>query len=304
MEQVNERLVVPTGYERITVNSPGLVDGSTGEYTNGIHYLLPEGTTIITPRHKEMQRAYRQGEEEKRKARHAKENFFFVLRNTGFDTIQPAMAARLIYLSTYMSYDNNALMMGHRHMTKKDLPKVLGIAERTAALFWKAVSPGFISENDRGHLCMDSNLFLRGNLPKKKHETYLRVFNKGVKQLYKAANGKHLKQIGYLFLMLPYISVEFNVLCRNPYETDLDAVELLSISEFCESIGYDLNNMNRLKAIYNSIQFQVGNHEELFCKLIYDGVNERDAIICINPSILYCGSNKGKVEITKLYFKR
>lgn len=296
-----DEVKIPSGYEPCPL---GLADETTGELVKSEWHLLPKGSTVTTPKAREQRKQFVEEQEKQKQFWRAKENFFFVWRNIDFGDTPPAMVTKLIYLSTYMNYSDNALMIGSRHMVKKDIARVLNVSERNAALFWKAMSPEFISEDDAGGLHLNGTLFRRGYLPKKEHEPYLRMFNKGVRQLYKAANGKSHKQLGYLFEMLPYISVEYNVLCKNPYERNQAAVEPISILEFCNIIGYSPNNLNRLKGIYNSIRFRVEDHQEVFCKFIYDGIHGNDAIICINPNVLYSGSNPGRMDVARIFFHR
>lgn len=77
-----------------------------------------------------------------------------------------------------------------------------------------------------------------------------------------------------------------------------------NVDHTAKLIGYSLENIDKLRKIYSTIRFPVGDHQELFCKMIYDGVHSNDAIVCINPNILYSGSNPRRIEISKLYFSK
>lgn len=280
----------------------GILDFSTGEIIGGMNY-----GDIITSR-KELQR--RAVEKQKRleyeatRYRSGGRKYYFVKSDSRFEGVSPAMVTRLIYLSTYVGYSNNILMLTAKTgMKRSDLQEVLGICKRNTSYFWDEVSPQYVSENEDGYLVLSNEVFKRGRLKKKQHTPYQQFYIEGVRKLYKAANGKYHKQLGYLFSMLPFISVEYNLLCHNPYETDMDKVKPMSIAEFCNEIDYNVSNVGRLKRIYNTVRFDVEDRQERFCTMIYNGIDENSAKICINPNVLYAGTNKGCVEVSKLYFR-
>ena len=63
--------------------------------------------------------------------------------------------------------------------------------------------------------------------------------------------------LGYIFKLIPYVNCEYNIICHNPLEKDLDLIEPMTVGEFCEAIGYDKTNASRLIKIYNEIIFEV-----------------------------------------------
>lgn len=298
---MSDSVFIPYGYE---MTEGMLIRSDTGEVIRHRLVALPDESNIYTPVEKEIIERKKKEQEERKLRKKTATPFIFVKKKIDFEGIPPAMITKLIYLSTYMQYSDNKLMLSPRkEMTKKDLADVLGISPRNAVNFWCSLSPLFISEDSTGGLLLNTELFKRGSLAKNMCFPYQKIFNNGVRKLYKAANGKYHKQMGYLFELLPFISVEYNVLCKNPYVKDIDAVELLSISEFCNLIGYGVENIDKLKRIYSNIRFPVGDHYELFCKMIYDGIHSKDAVVCINPNILYSGANSKRMDVLKLSFR-
>lgn len=299
---MDDCISTPYGYE---LQNGLLVQSDTGEVIPHSVMALPEKSTVNTPLEKERKRKWAEEKEAHAKKVRSNDPFVFVKKELNFVGVPPAMATRLIYLSTYMQYDGNKLMLSTRKaMTRKDIADVLGISPRNAVNFWDCLHPSFITEDSAGALILNEEIFKRGKRRRGNCTPYERVFQNGVRKLYESANGKYHKQMGYLFELLPYISIEYNVLCWNPYEKDIQNVELLSIADFCELIGYSLENIDKLRKIFSTIRFPVGDHRELFCKMIYDGIHSNDAIVCINPNILYSGSNPRRIEISKLYFSK
>ncbi len=307
-EIATPEIIIPEGY---CLDEQGrLVNESTGEITEDANcVVLPNGSSYQTPEEKERRR--RKKEERLQKEAKCKlynlnrERFCFVDRKMDFADIPPAMVTKLIYLSTFARFKDNTLMLTERTpMEKKDFSDVLHISVASTYNFWNAINPEYLTQSEADNtLILDKDKFKRGRLRRKEYIPYQKLYDKGVRCLYEAADGKYHKQLGYLFKLLPYISIEFNMLCHNPDEKDIDKVELMSIADFCDCIGYQKKHIDKLKKIYNSVRFDVNGVQERFCTMIYNGIDEQSALVCINPAILYAGSNQNRVEITRLYFK-
>lgn len=69
------------------------------------------------------------------------------------------------------------------------------------------------------------------------------------------------------------------------------------------NIHTDVLHINKLLAIYRDVRFDADGRQERFCAIAYDGINKAGAKICINPHILYCGSNYKQVEILGAFCK-
>ena len=125
-----------------------------------------------------------------------------------------------------------------------------------------------------------------------------------MRKLYHAVSGKYHKQLGHLFKLLSFINREWNVLCDNPFETELEKVELISMADFCALTGYgDISNASRIKKAYNAVKFDVDGKKQRFCTFVYDGIDDRTAKICVNPEIFYVGSNQSRVDVLTLFFR-
>lgn len=259
---------------------------------------MPVGTISYTP---ESQEAYseRKENEKKRYMCRSDNPFYFIPTDEQFDGIAPETVTRLIYLNTFVGYDNNRLMLTERTpMKRKDLSSVLGLSKATISRFWKEVYSAYIIEKDGGLIFSNSDVFVRGRISSRKdHILYQKVYIDGVRKLYESTDKNNHRQLGYLFKLLPFINIEYNLLCYNPLETELDKVELVSLADFCSLIDYDITHLSRLLSVYKSAHFDVNGHRERFCAIIYDGLDRSNAKICINPHILYSGTNYNQVEV-------
>lgn len=300
------------GYKNIIDSETGsivAVEIATGEIYDTFNADLPIGSKIYTP---EQQRQHREWKEREQKKEYKKSvlnslgKFYFVQADEQFKELSDEAVARLIYLNTFINYNDNKLMLTERTpMKRKDLSVVLGVSKATISRFWKEVCPKYIKENDYSLMFTNDTVFKRGSLQRRQYIAYQRFYCNGVRKLYENTDIKYHKRLGCLFKLLPFINVEYNLICYPDYvlETDIENIKLMSIAEFCKWIGYDIKHLNDLVYTYRNIYFEVDGRQEQFCSLIYDGVNKCGAKICINPHILYNGSDYKKVEVLGAFYK-
>lgn len=299
------------GYEYMTDEDTGKVMAirrATGEITEAVLCCLPVGTISYTPESQELYKERKEQEQKKHLRRETNKplgDFYFIPTSEQFTNIAPETVTRLIYLNSFVGYDDNKLMLTQRTpMKHRDLAEILNVSKSTISRFWKEVSPAYITESDSGLIFSNNIIFKRGSIKNaKEYLQYQKIYINGVRKLYEATERNNHRQLGYLFKLLPFINLEYNMLCYNPLETDIEKIELVSIADFCKMIGYDIAHLNRLMSIYRSIQFDVGGRYERFCAITYDGINKNNAKIFVNPHILYCGSDYNKVEILGAFCK-
>ena len=282
-----------------------IVDTETGEEVGEIN----SGDIIISA-HERQRRARMKKEREEHEINRYRgkgERYIFVNTMFDFSELSPSTVTKLIYLSTYAGYDNLLVLnaKSKKEIKRSDLPKILGVSKRTSERFWNSVKAYYIREDEEtGKLWLNDEIFKRGKLKSKTAIDYQQFYFNGVRSLYKHANGKNHNYLGYLFQLIPFINREWNVVCENPFETDLDNVQLVTMKDFCAYIGYkDTSSISKLKRIYDALEFDVNGKKQRFCALTYTGLDSGTARICINPEVFYVGSNKGRVDVLKLFYK-
>lgn len=233
---------------------------------------------------------------------------YFVPRLHSFPDLKPQTAARLIYLFTYADYSerNSYLKLTQKkEMRRKDLPRVLGLSEDAVKEFMDEVCPSYLIVDEKGNIAATNLAFKRGSL--KDGRTYHRFYDCWVRHLYKAVPSRRHRYLGYIFQLLPHISIEYNVLCYNPAEEDSTKIEFMCLGEFCDKIDYDKSHADRLLTIYKQILFPVsdenGMHMERFVSVTYDGLNRHNAKVYVNPRILYSGTHPEHVELLGAFSK-
>jgi len=247
--------------------------------------------------------AYKELQERKQRALHYKEerdklgSFAFVSREHNiFSGISYETLARLIYLSTFSHITTGQLFKTQRTpLLRNMLEKVLNVSAVTAYRFWEEVKGTFITEQEDGTLWIDLSAFMRGKLGRQ--GSFLKVYDNAVRNLYENSSVRNARQIGYIFQMLPYLNIEHNVLCHDPYEMELKNVKLMTAKEFCAAIGYNYDNFHRLRKIYTQLCIEVDGHKERFCSFVSGGINDGQDYIFINPHVIYSGSNPNSVAL-------
>lgn len=281
------------------------VDNRTGELLRTSNMQIIEGSHIFTPQEWEDRKrlAEERKERERRKASSRPLGNFLMVSGRGFDELPPATLTRLIVLATFADY-NGALMAGReKPMTRADAQKILGLGDTAFKQFIRAVIPRFIVERSGFLYLTDRSTFLRGKLPKDDHAQRWKVYVRAVRNLYNVTDKRQHKYLGYAFELLRFINTEYNILCHDVEETDLDLIKPMTLYEFCETIGHDWNHVNRLLSAYRQLTFKVDDHIERFVSFVFDGLDKRDARVFINPHILYSGSNYHQVEILGAFCK-
>lgn len=293
--------------------NPYKINPSTGEVRLGAERPVFEGDKIVTPEQQEANKRYIDSLKRAAGRRTAAKELgphFFILGNQRFDDLKPQTAARLVYLETYGAYSDdsgNRLELNSKtNMKRDDLQKVLGLGRDAVNDFWNEVNPRYLIEDENG-LLLNSEFFIKGQLPAGRSETYYRAYVRGVRKLYEGTPKSRHKHLGYFFELLPYINVEYNTLCFNPLEADADRIEYMTVDEFCERIGYNANRRDRLLGIYKELKFEVKvngeSRMERFVSITGDGLTKGDSKIYINPHVLYSGSDYKQVAILGSFHK-
>lgn len=269
------------------------VDSETGEVVSGVY--------VTTQEERDRRRRYF---ENKEKWKVELSGFFFYLHKTskGFTELKPANAARLMYLATYLSYHDNYLYSTQKtKMTKEMLPVILGLKKDAVYSFLHdTLSSGYLKE-DGGYLRLSQAYFQRGEVIKSPNIRITKVFIDTVRDLYHKTPPPSHSCLGYIFMLIPLINVQWNIICRNQFESEIENVEPLSIGEFCDLIGYDRSHASRLIKKFYSITFDVKGKKQRFCSFVYEK-NKTDMKIFCNPNIFYSGKNKEKLDGMKLFF--
>lgn len=277
------------------------VNESTGELLEDEIRHVPKGTICITPdeleekqKAQERKRLYLQCKREKEKRRLHSDvcgNFFFVSLDDIFNDLQPEMVAKLIYLVSFMDYEGVLKITLRKSMTVENLPEVLGVCDTTAWKFKKSVIPNYLMEEDDGTLKVNDVFFKKGALKKEDFYKWQKMYIQSIRQIYEKISERNHKHFGYILQLLPFVNLEYNVLCWNPLEEDALKVKPITLKEYCDLIGYNFDKVSRLLKIYEKITFDVFGRNECFVEISGHGADRASYKIFLNPNVMYCGTH-------------
>ena len=203
--------------------------------------------------------------------------------------------ARVIYLATYMNYKDNRLKYDNNvNIHKKDLMALLNIKERKYYKFIKdCTSANILNIEDDETVTMSFKYFGKGKIKKLKNDKNMvitRMYCDTIRYLYKNCNEKFYKNLSYLYIILPYINRDYNILCNNPEESNLEKIECINMLQLCNIVGYNPKNSYRLKQNLKNILIEN--------KPIVSWVdNANGEYIFINPNLYYAGTKHIEVKI-------
>ena len=281
------------------------VNTDTGEVMEVVTMILPIGSTVYTP---EQKRAFKEWQnqtakrEYRRQAQSELGYFYFILSEYRFGKLSAETVTRLIYLCTFLNYNGEFMKTQRQHMKKSDLQNVLGLSKGSVFNFCKEVIPNYIVDNGNDGLVLNCSEIIRGKLTNSENQ-YKKFYIKAIQTIYQATPVSRHKHLGYVFQLLPYINNEYNIICSNPYEPELNKIEPLSVAEICDLIGYEKSNICKLMKIYQNITFEYKNQQEYFLTFVTNKVEAESRRCFVNPHILYSGSNFQKVEVLGAFVK-
>lgn len=228
------------------------------------------------------------------------EFYMTTCRKNQFEGLQPQDVARLVFIATFMDY-NCVLKNGDNYLTIDDLPDLLEVSKSTFDRLWDKIQGRYIVQSEDGSLTVVDG-FLRGR-QKGIKERLTKVFIRQLQALYRNTPKSKRRLFGYMFQLLYCVNVEYNILSKNPLETELDRVEPLTIKEFAALIGYDESQVSRLEKAYSEVSFLCDGRLQHFCAFVDHGRNTDGRFVVVNPRIFYAGRCHEQVDVLGLFFK-
>ena len=284
------------------------VNTSTGEATEMISLLVPLGTKTWTPHQQKAARDWAETKKRIAEKEHYKQlatkelgHFYWILADNIFSDLQPQTVTKLVMLCTYLNYNGRFQRSEKTTIKKNDLQQILAISKQAFYDFWREVKVKYIIERDGDLYISDKANIFRGKLPKAQEPEvthYQKAYINAVRKLYNATSIRKHKQLGYVFKLLPYINLEYNIFCKDPFIKEIDNIMPLSVVDLCCLIGYNANQSARLLKELQALTFEHNHRQEFLISYVDNGNNTpQSKMVFVNPHIMYNGSNFQKVEV-------
>ena len=263
---------------------------------------------VLTDDELERVRKYKENEEEMNQYKQYMCCDHFVMylftKFQNLTDLKPAMAIRMVYLQTFFGYNFSTFGYNSKTLSKKKIKEIMNLKDRTFTEFFRAVTEAQYLLKKGKEYELNSEKFIKGKLTFEEQITdvrYVKVYIDSLRKLYLSVPQKKHVYLGYVFQVIPYVNRQWNIVCKNPLETNIDLVEPFTAGEFCELIGYDKSQFARLNKVYKDIKFEYKDTQQMFLAYVTTPAFD-DPRIFINPNIFYAGNDFQKVEILKIMF--
>ena len=224
-------------------------------------------------------------------------NSYYNLSETYFPNLSEASLARLLYSLCFLDYKGYLTAPNSRtHLNEKRLKAIMRLSPSTFHnWFTEMIDNHIFILDDSGLIKVNNKLFFRGRFKYEKDEYIMKNSIECTKYLYESVNAKQHVALGYLYKMIPYVNIKYNILCHNPFETDIDNIEPITLSQLCTILGVQKQNINKLIATLHSYQING------VCAVSYitDDFIKSKSKIFINPKIYYAGDVDFLAELFK-----
>ena len=216
--------------------------------------------------------------------------------------LEPQYLIRFLKLCCYTDYKNK-LVTGRTRGKKikaNELEKILNLSRNeTSKTKTYLINQGLIKIDDDKTIEVNNDYVKRGQLKGNLIDMdVIRVFNNGFNRLYDGAKARQHKKLVTFIKILPYLNINYNIICTNPMEKDISLIKPLSWTKLGRLIGLSEANIKRFrKEIWNlkiEEKVVIGEFSTFSC----------GKSIVINPEVYYKGNNiedlKGLVNLFKI----
>ena len=215
---------------------------------------------------------------------------------------EPQMITRFLKLCCKMNYSNKVMngLTSHNEFepTTKNLMELWNIGKAEVINTKK-----YLLENDLIYINDNDHIFINEYIAKKgetevmekcnKIITYndvTRVFQSGYDELFNGVKASQHKKLYTFLQILPYVNLEYNIICDNPTEKEVKNIRPITWTELGRRIGLSEIATKRLRAELWNLQIYgspaVGEFSTFAC----------GKSIVINPNIYYKGCNRENLK--------
>lgn len=228
-----------------------------------------------------------------------------LFNNLGLD---PSTITRLIYLATYIDYNNrktNLLVKYGQYkkvepMTRADIKKVMKLSDDVFRRFFKELNEKSILFEIDNNFYISNKYFEKGAINNKEidevklNNEYTRIFIDTTRNLYEGSSTRQHKHLGYVFKLIPFLNYSRNILTYNTEETNFYNMNFLGLKDVCKLLGVnsDEGNDKKLEKQLLKLKVKIANKEYyLFKHVVSYGESEATTYdyFVMNPRITWRG---------------
>lgn len=192
-----------------------------------------------------------------------------------YAVLTTAQCGYLMLLQCYVAYEGGVLINADKSpMSSRDMMNVLQL-ERKSSTFYDflqaCINSGIIRKGDSNY-AVNERYHFRGVF---NDQFVVKSYTAKVKRVYREVKAS---DIGLIYRMLPYVHMETNALCGNPFATDPKSISWFNRKDLAEAIGVDPDTLGRrlpkmsFDGEYVIARIKLGNEPERYT---------------FNPSVFY-----------------
>lgn len=220
--------------------------------------------------------------------------------------IDPQQFFRVLYLATYMDYDerDGALVKHGRnnkieYLTRTEIKDMLNLSPSTIKIFLSYTKEhDLITSKDKKYY-INSKYMNKG---KSRKEGSTRIFTKTIRSLYEKSDSREHKRLGRLYKLAGFTNKKYNILCTNIDETDIDKIKPIDMSDVCEITGLAVDKKSRHQIYHRISQFTLDGEVEtdLLKRIKTDNPLLKNKLL-INPKLFYAGGSINSIKLILKY---
>ncbi len=158
--------------------------------------------------------------------------------------LDSATLARFLFCCSYRSADGFLTKSSRKDgkpLAPKDLQALMGLSDSAARKCFKPLFENGLLILRDGSIYPNPEVISRGNIKQTKYDVNskkIRGFYNGIQTLFeKCRDPRQHKAVGYIYKLIPWVNINYNILCSNPLEDELDKIVPLSTKEILTILG-------------------------------------------------------------------
>ncbi len=132
-----------------------------------------------------------------------------------------------LLLTTYLKFKDNVLPFAKIN----EFQDIFGVEEKQTKRYIKELKDKGLLIKEGSKFSMPINIVNKGATQNKE---FVRCFQQIIQDLSKSIK---LEDLGFLLTIIPYIHYNKNIICHNPFESNLDLIKPMNVSELSVVLG-------------------------------------------------------------------
>lgn len=271
-----------------------LIDPDTNKIINNVVYIVTEDYL-----------RYKRDKENKKLCK-SDDNFIFITYkackqlNIDDSIFTQSDIARIVYIASYSANKNKLMITERTPMTKNRLFDLMNLDAKFFNRFYKKLIKNNVLIEKEENLYFNEKIMFFGKI--KNHQyNVIRAYKDSIQRLYKSVSAKQHKRLSILYMLIPYINIKYNIICKNPFEADKNRVKPITLEELSSIFKYNLKSFIVLVDFLSDL---LDKNNNPVIKQVLNTKNKKDNTIIVNPRVIYGGNDISDVAAYFPIFNR